>query len=48
MSHGWTGGQYSLYRVVLGGYLVVLFAGLIPWGAVAPPWRRCGRAPGIR
>lgn len=33
MSHGWTGGQYSLYRVVFGSYLFVHFAWLIPWGA---------------
>ncbi len=32
MSHGWTGGQYSLYRVVFGSYLFVHYAGLIPWG----------------
>ena len=33
MSHGWTGGQYSLYRVLFGTYLFVHFSRLIPWGA---------------
>jgi len=32
MSHGWTGGQYSLYRVVFGTYLFLHFSRLIPWG----------------
>lgn len=32
MNHGWTGGQYSLYRAALGVYLFVHFAALIPWG----------------
>ncbi len=27
----WTGGQYSLYRVLLGGYLLVHFLYLLPW-----------------
>ena len=29
--NGWTGGQYSLYRVLLGLYLFVHFAYLMPW-----------------
>jgi hypothetical protein len=29
----WTGGQYSLYRALLGAYLVVHFAMLLPYGA---------------
>lgn len=29
---GWTGGQLSLIRVILGIYLTVHFASLIPWG----------------
>lgn len=29
---GWTGGQYSVYRVLLGTYLAVHFAALVPWG----------------
>lgn len=29
----WTGGQYSLYRVLFGAYLCVHFAALVPWGA---------------
>ena len=32
MTHGWTGGQYSLYRGILGGFLFLRFARLIPWG----------------
>ena len=32
MQHGWTGGQYSLYRIVFGGYLAVHFALLMPYG----------------
>jgi predicted DCC family thiol-disulfide oxidoreductase YuxK len=31
--NGWTGGQYSLIRVIFGGYLLVHFAQLLPWGA---------------
>ncbi|WP_250655970.1 DCC1-like thiol-disulfide oxidoreductase family protein [Alkalimarinus coralli] len=27
----WTGGQYSVYRVLLGGYLIVHFLQLLPW-----------------
>ncbi len=30
--NGWTGGQYSVYRVVLGAYLLQHFAGLLAWG----------------
>lgn len=30
MTNGWTGGQYSLFRVVLGSYLAVHFAMLLP------------------
>jgi predicted DCC family thiol-disulfide oxidoreductase YuxK len=33
MSNGWTGGQYSLFRVLFGTYLFVHFAQLVPWGA---------------
>jgi predicted DCC family thiol-disulfide oxidoreductase YuxK len=29
--NGWTGGQYSLYRALLGFYLFVHFAYLMPW-----------------
>lgn len=29
--NGWTGGQYSLYRLVFGVYLLVHFVCLIPW-----------------
>ncbi|MFZ5471810.1 MAG: DCC1-like thiol-disulfide oxidoreductase family protein [Myxococcota bacterium] len=32
MNNGWTGGQYSVYRVLFGAYLAVHFAQLIPWG----------------
>lgn len=32
MKSGWTGGQYSLFRVIFGTYLLVHFAQLIPWG----------------
>ncbi len=28
---GWTGGQYSLFRVIFGLYLMVHFAHLLPW-----------------
>lgn len=31
MRNAWTGGQYSLYRVVFGIYLLIHFAALIPW-----------------
>lgn len=30
--NGWTGGQYSLVRVLFGAYLAIHFAHLIPWG----------------
>jgi hypothetical protein len=29
--NGWTGGQYSLFRALLGLYLFVHFAYLMPW-----------------
>lgn len=29
----WTGGQYSIFRVIFGAYLFVHFLHLIPWGA---------------
>ncbi len=32
MKNGWTGGQYSLFRVLLGAYLAVHLASLLPWG----------------
>lgn len=31
MTNGWTGGQYSLYRIVFGLYLLIHFVALIPW-----------------
>lgn len=31
MRNGWTGGQYSLYRAIFGGYLFFHFARLVPW-----------------
>lgn len=31
--NGWTGGQYSLFRGVLGVYLLAHFLQLLPWGA---------------
>jgi predicted DCC family thiol-disulfide oxidoreductase YuxK len=33
MNTGWTGGQYSIFRVVFGLYLFVTFARLLPWSA---------------
>jgi predicted DCC family thiol-disulfide oxidoreductase YuxK len=33
MKNGWTGGQYSLFRAVLGAYLAIHCAQLLPWGA---------------
>lgn len=33
MNNGWTSGQYSVYRVILGLYLLQHFLGLLPWGA---------------
>ncbi len=32
-SNGWTGGQYSVFRCVMGSYLLIHFLHLIPWGA---------------
>ena len=32
MTNAWTGGQYSLYRALFGGYLFVHFAHLLPFG----------------
>ncbi len=32
MRNGWTGGQYRLYRTILGGYLFVHYCGLVVWG----------------
>jgi predicted DCC family thiol-disulfide oxidoreductase YuxK len=32
MTSGWTGGQYSVYRIVFAGYLFIHFAKLLPWG----------------
>ena len=31
MANGWTGGQYSLFRVLLGAYLCIHFVHLAPW-----------------
>lgn len=31
--NGWTGGQYSLFRLIFGSYLLVHFAHLAAWGA---------------
>lgn len=31
MASGWTGGQYSIFRALLGAYLCVHFAHLLPW-----------------
>jgi predicted DCC family thiol-disulfide oxidoreductase YuxK len=33
MNENWTGGQYSLYRALLGAFLVVHFSMLVPFGA---------------
>jgi predicted DCC family thiol-disulfide oxidoreductase YuxK len=33
MANGWTGGQYSLFRVLLGTYLFIHFVHLAPWSA---------------
>ena len=33
LKNGWTGGQYSVFRAVLGTYLAVHFASLVPWAA---------------
>src|SRR5215467_8953439 len=32
MKDGWTGGQYSLFRVLFGCYLLQHFLSLLPWG----------------
>jgi predicted DCC family thiol-disulfide oxidoreductase YuxK len=32
MKNGWTGGQYSLYRAIFGGYLFVHYLSLVSWG----------------
>lgn len=32
MKNGWTGGQYSIFRALLGLYLVQHFVTLLPWG----------------
>jgi predicted DCC family thiol-disulfide oxidoreductase YuxK len=32
MKNDWSGGQYSLYRAVFGGYLFVHFGSLVAWG----------------
>lgn len=31
MNNSWTGGQYSVYRVTFGAYLLIHFLALIPW-----------------
>jgi predicted DCC family thiol-disulfide oxidoreductase YuxK len=33
MNESWTGGQYSMFRALLGGFLVIHFAMLLPYGA---------------
>src|SRR6185503_5810735 len=33
MKNGWTGGQYTMFRVLFGAYLFVHFAQLAPWAA---------------
>jgi predicted DCC family thiol-disulfide oxidoreductase YuxK len=33
MSESWTGGQYSVYRALLGAFIIVHFAMLLPYGA---------------
>ena len=33
MANGWTGGQYSVLRVLLGIYLCIPFVPLLPWSA---------------
>src|SRR5690348_15481825 len=33
MKNGWTGGQYSIFRIVFGSYLLQHFLALLPWGA---------------
>jgi predicted DCC family thiol-disulfide oxidoreductase YuxK len=44
MSNGWTGGQYSLLRVMLGAYLLV-GVGLLAGPATAPGFDSAGRIP---
>ena len=33
MKNGWTGGQYSVFRILFGCYLLQHFLALLPWGA---------------
>jgi len=33
MANGWTGGQYSIFRALLGVYLCIHFVHLLPWSA---------------
>lgn len=33
MKNGWTSAQYSYYRAIFGGYLLIHFLQLLPWGA---------------
>jgi len=33
MKNRWTGGQYSIFRIFFGCYLLQHFLGLVPWGA---------------
>jgi predicted DCC family thiol-disulfide oxidoreductase YuxK len=33
MKNGWSGGQYSVFRILLGCYLLQHFLRLLPWGA---------------
>lgn len=33
MKNGWTSRQYSYYRVIFGGYLLIHFVQLFPWEA---------------
>src|SRR5438876_6217543 len=35
MKNGWTGGQYSIFRILLGLYLLQHFLTLVPWGTEA-------------
>ena len=32
LANGWTGGQYSLFRLGFGAYLLIHFTHLLPWG----------------
>jgi predicted DCC family thiol-disulfide oxidoreductase YuxK len=36
MNNSWTGGQYSLFRVLFAAYLFIHFVQLIPWGGACP------------